>query len=122
MKFLIDNALSPTVAVALANAGHDALHVRDINMQAASDSEIFDRAAQEERIVVSADTDFAALLAERSGSEPSVILFRHGAERGPELQASLLLANLPGLDADLAAGSIIVIEPGRIRIRRLPFG
>lgn len=91
-------------------------------MQAVSDGEIFDRAAAEERIVISADTDFGALLAERASSEPSVILFRHGAECHPEPQAELLLANLPALAEDLAAGSIVVIEPERIRIRRLPIG
>lgn len=41
LKFLGDNALSPLVAAALMDAGHEALHVRDIDMQAASDRSIF---------------------------------------------------------------------------------
>jgi hypothetical protein len=41
VKFLIDQALSPAVATELNRAGHDALHVRDLGMQAASDEEIF---------------------------------------------------------------------------------
>ncbi|HVS28841.1 MAG TPA: DUF5615 family PIN-like protein [Solirubrobacteraceae bacterium] len=37
MRFLIDNVLSPIVADALTAAGHDAAHVRDYGLQAASD-------------------------------------------------------------------------------------
>ena len=45
MKFLIDNALSPLIAARLAEAGHDAIHVRDIDMATATDERIFARAA-----------------------------------------------------------------------------
>ena len=62
MRFLIDQALSPAVAERLAEAGHDSTHVRDYGMQAATDDAIFDRAREEKRVVVSADTDFGRSL------------------------------------------------------------
>ena len=81
MNFLIDNALSPSVAELLRQAGHDAVHVRQYNLHASDDETIFDRAALEGRTLVSADTDFGTLLAMRNSTAPSVVLFRHGAPR-----------------------------------------
>lgn len=106
----------------LSEASHDALHVRSIGLQHAADVDIFDRAATDNRIVVSADTDFGTLLAARSVRKPSVIQFRGPGSRRPEALARALLANLPQVVDALDSGSLVTLEPARVRVRALPIG
>ena len=52
-------------------------HARGINLLAAPDGEVFADAEGDERVIVSPDTDFGALLALRGSVSPSFVLFRN---------------------------------------------
>jgi predicted nuclease of predicted toxin-antitoxin system len=58
MKFVIDNAVSPTIAKILKAHGYDSVHVRDYGIQDAIDEVVFDRAAAEERVLVYRPDEF----------------------------------------------------------------
>jgi predicted nuclease of predicted toxin-antitoxin system len=120
VKFLIDNNLSPLLAEALKAAGHDAVHLRDLGMQAAPDEDVLRRARVEQRVLISADTDFGGLLARSEASNPSVILIRRLAGRRAAEQSQIILANLDQVAEDLAAGAVVVLHEDMLRVRRLP--
>jgi len=105
MRFLVDNSLWPEVARGLSDAGHDAIHVWDIGLGAAADPVILDRATVDDRIVISADTDFGMLLALRGERKPSVVLFRGATPRRPTDQVILLSANLAQTETDVHSPS-----------------
>lgn len=120
LRFLIDNGISPAVAQSLQFAGYDAVHVGSLGLARASDETLFELAQSEHRAIISVDTDFGTLLANRQNAFPSVILFRRTSGRRPALQTALLLANLPQLEAALREGSMVVFGDARIRVRKLP--
>ncbi len=91
-------------------------------MQAASDYEILARALAEDRIVISADSDFGTILAAQETEHPSFILFRHDRTRRTHPDyIDVLIPALPVLESELAAGCVAVFRNHRLRVRRLPF-
>ncbi|NJM75224.1 MAG: DUF5615 family PIN-like protein [Acaryochloridaceae cyanobacterium RU_4_10] len=59
MKFLVDAQLPVRLARFLQNAGHDAIHTRDLpNQNATPDAVVNFISIQEERIVITKDSDF----------------------------------------------------------------
>ena len=75
-RVLLDQGLAPGAAAILRGSGWDAVHVYEIGLHTAEDSEILDSARTEDRICVTLDHDFHAHLALTRSGGPSVILLR----------------------------------------------
>ena len=76
MKLLVDENLSTRVASTLRDAGHDAVLVNAVGLANTDDDVILRSAADDGRIIVTADADFGALLALRGDRRPSVLMLR----------------------------------------------
>lgn len=119
MKLLIDESLSARVAALLVAAGHDAIHLGELDLLGAPDTDVMAAARRDQRCIISVDTDFGELLAVGNHADPSVVLLRRTPHR-PQDQAALLITALPLLEEDLSIGAIVVLTPDRARVRHLP--
>ncbi|WP_055477917.1 DUF5615 family PIN-like protein [Sphaerimonospora mesophila] len=120
MNFLVDENLSPRVAELLTKADHDAVHVRVLHAKSAPDTTIMALAVAGDRVIISADTDFGALLAQARATEPSVILVRELLELRPPDLVNTILSNLDILQPHLSRGAIAAFTTTGIRVRGLP--
>jgi predicted nuclease of predicted toxin-antitoxin system len=121
MRFLGDMGVSWRVIEWLRAAGHDAVHLRDEDLQRLPNGDIFQKGFAEHRIVLTFDLDFGEILAGSAGQLVSVVLFRLHDTRSEHVMERLR-AVLDQSSAELLAGAIIVVEEGRHRVRKLPIG
>ena len=119
MKLLLDQGLPLSAAALLCEEGVDTIHVGEIGMSEAEDTDIIQRAREESRVIATLDADFHTLLAFEAALSPSIIRIRIERLRAQAL-TKLLLGVITKCQEDLEQGSAIVVEATRIRVRRLP--
>ena len=120
MRLLLDQNLSRDLPALLAGPTFDVADTRSLGMQRWDDEAITDYAAAEDRVIVSADTDFGAILAARQSAKPSFVLLRRTNNLSPEAIAAVLASNLPAHEEALSQGAIVVISDNVVRVRQLP--
>ena len=121
MKLLLDQGLPRTTVKHLANAGIVAEHVGDLGMARVADDVILGAARQRGAVVVTLDADFHQTLATSRATSPSVVRIRIEGLKGDQL-AAILTQVIATASAELAAGAVVSVTPGRIRVRALPIG
>lgn len=120
MRFLVDACVDVRVREWLETQGHEARHLRDEELQKLPDGDVFAKADTERRVIVTIDLDFGEILSLSHGRIVSTIVFRVRDTRATSLIARLASV-LPSATPHLARGAIVIIEPTRFRVRRLPF-
>jgi predicted nuclease of predicted toxin-antitoxin system len=70
-------------------------------------------------VVLTQDLDFGALLAVTHGDRPSVLQIRADDTR-PDVIGAQVIGALKQMEPDLVEGSLLTVEPDRLRIRCLP--
>jgi predicted nuclease of predicted toxin-antitoxin system len=119
IRLLLDQGLPRSSAKLLSDAGWDVSHVGDLGLSKADDSQILDFARRENRICVTLDADFHALLATSGAASPSVIRIRREGLNAKAM-AELLTTIWPRIEDAIASGVLITITEHSLRLRGLP--
>ncbi|MCA0388228.1 MAG: DUF5615 family PIN-like protein [Bacteroidetes bacterium] len=119
MQFLIDNNISPKLADYLTQNGYNSVHVKSLGMRSSTDEEIFNYAYQNNYAIISSDSDFGFILSSWKFNHPSLLLLRHIPPR-TEIQIRAILEVVLKYGNEISDGSILVISPDKLRIRKLP--
>ena len=113
MKFLLDSCISGGAKAELEAAGHNVVWAGDWDADP-GDEAILSRAFAEGRIVVTIDKDFgelAVLYGRPHGGILRLVNFR------ARQQGSVCLRVAGLYSAELEAGALVTVEPGRVRVR-----
>lgn len=118
MKLLFDHNLPPSLVNSLSNLYPGSLHVRDVGLDRASDSEIWAYAAKQKLTITSKDSDFyhrSMLL----GHPPKVVWIRLGNCSTSQIRAILVDSHSELLsfesDPDGSFMALSLAEPGSAR-------
>jgi len=117
-EFLIDEDLPRSLAKALRNAGLSAFHVPDRGLRGASDAAILEHAVTNEVVLLTGDLGFANLLRFPLGTHCGIDVVRFPNEVPASMMAAATAQTLKELSAEELRGSLAIIEPGRVRLRR----
>jgi predicted nuclease of predicted toxin-antitoxin system len=106
--------LAPRIAHQLRAEGHEALG-------RLPDEEVFAKAMAEDRIIVTADLDFGAIVARTGSRSVSVIVLRLVNLQTNQV-LTLLRRVLVAAATELSRGAVVLVEESRFPVRRLPLG
>lgn len=116
MNFVADEGVNKQIVEKLRNEGHDVLYIAEFD-SGANDANILFFADVEHRILLTRDKDFGELVFRLKKIHSGIIL-----ERLYELESDLkagIVSEVINKYGEELYGAFTVIQPGRVRIRRL---
>jgi predicted nuclease of predicted toxin-antitoxin system len=114
MRFLADESCDFAVVRALRATGHDVIAVAEVAART-DDAKVIEWAVREARVVLTEDKDFGQLVYAGARESTGVILIRFPPSARPILPSRIL--EMIRQHEDQLAGSFVVLQPHRIRVR-----
>ena len=119
MRFIIDEDLPRSTGTILKENGFDVLDIRDHGLRGVEDEEIYKFAQKEKAVILTGDRRFGNILRFPLGSHYGIVIAHFPNEMLPIQINHHILEMLMNLSEEDFKGSVIIIEPYKIRIRRM---
>lgn len=118
MNAVIDEDLPRSLADTLPDLGFTVFDVRDHGLRGSGDDQIFTFAQKQKAVLFSGDLGFSNTLVFPLGKHYGICVLRFPNEISVQTIKKEVMKLLSGLSADDYLGNLIIIVPGKLRIRR----
>lgn len=116
--FLIDEDIPRSLAALLRQAGYTVEDVHDVGLRGQRDAAVFAHAQATGSILITADKGFANVGLFSPGTHHGIIVARIPDTLPTQLINQEIVNALAHLAGETLTGLLVIIEPGRIRLRR----
>lgn len=117
MNAVIDEDLPRSFAQVLTSLGFTVYDIRDHGFKGKSDTEIFKFARLHSAVLFTADLDFGNPILFPRGTHNGIVILRFPNELSVSLVNNQALALLGKLKPEDYRGNLVIVSPGRIRLR-----
>ncbi len=117
-RFLIDEDLPRSLSFRLQQRDNQSQHITDLELRGLPDAAVFAVPQKDAAILVSRDLGFANILQYPPGTHHGIVVARFPSALPGEALVAQVVELLMTVDAGEFEGSLIILEPGRARIRR----
>jgi predicted nuclease of predicted toxin-antitoxin system len=117
-KFVVDESMPRSTARELRRLGYWAEDVRDVSLKGSDDDTVFSYAQAQQATLVTADRDFEDIRRFPLGTHHGIIVVRVPDILPTWVVNAELLKALKQLHGQPLKGVLVIVELGRIRVRR----
>lgn len=117
-KFVIDEDLPRSTAESLKKEGYKVFDIRDYGLRGKSDRKIYEFAKKQKAVLITRDKGFGNILEFPIGRHYGIVVIDFPMQVSDKEMNRFLIKCLRKIKKEDFKGNLIIIEPGRIRMRK----
>ncbi|GBC97831.1 hypothetical protein HRbin17_00326 [bacterium HR17] len=117
-RFIVDESMPRSTVLELRRVGYWAEDVREVSLRGADDDTVFHYAQTQQATLVTADRDFEDIRRFPLGAHYGIVVVRVPDVLPTWIVNAELLKALQQLQGQPLHGALVIVELGRVRVRR----